>query len=221
MLALVSLMLTTVAGAAPTLSDNLYRGSKLIGAQVDNPQGENLGEIKDVVFDSRGRIAYAVLGFGGFLGMGEKYFAVPWASLTPAAGQKPADREHYVLSIDKERLKQAPGFDKNNWPNMADRTWAEQIHAFYGAPAYRESKEVSVSAPPAGQTGKTSAAQAGMGSATMVTATIQHIDPNSKLIRMRTANDEVVELQAPASLLSRLQDGERVEVVIRKSEPSR
>jgi hypothetical protein len=210
LLALVSLLLTTAVWAAPNLADNLYRGSQLIGAQVDNPQGESLGDIKDVVFDNSGRIQYAVLAFGGFMGMGEKYFAVPWEALQPAAGQKPADRDHYVLSIDRERLKQAPGFDKNNWPNMADRTWAEQIHAFYGVPAYKESTEAKVSEPVTGPTG--------MSSATMVTATIQHIDPNAKLIRMRTANDEVVELQAPGSLLNRLQDGERVEVVIRKSE---
>src|ERR1700741_1484763 len=104
MLAVASLLFTAVAFATPNMADNLYRGSKLIGADVENPQGENLGDIKDVVFDSRGHIEYAVLDFGGFLGMGEKYFAVPWAALKPAAGQKPADRDHYVLNIDKDRL---------------------------------------------------------------------------------------------------------------------
>jgi len=211
MLALGSLLCTTVAFAAPNMADNLYRGSKLIGADVENAQGENLGNIKDVVLNSRGHIEYAVLAFGGFMGMGEKYFAVPWAALKPAAGQKPADRDHYVLNMDKERLKNAPGFDKNNWPNMADRSWVEQIYAFYGVPS-RDQREVLLPGPTAGT--------AGMPSATMVTATIQQVDPSSKLIRMRTANEEVVEMQAPPGLLGQLQDGDRVEVVIRKSEPT-
>jgi len=211
MLALGSLLCTTVAFAAPNMADNLYRGSKLIGADVENVQGENLGDIKDVVLNSRGHIEYAVLAFGGFMGMGEKYFAIPWAALKPTAGQKPADRDHYVLNMDKERLKNAPGFDKNNWPNMADRSWAEQIYAFYGVPS-RDQREVLLPGP--------TADTAGMPSATMVTATIQQVDPNSKLIRMRTANEEVVEMQAPPGLLGRLQDGDRVEVVIRKSGPT-
>jgi len=211
MLALGSLLCTPVAFAAPNMADNLYRGSKLIGADVENAQGENLGDIKDVVLNSRGHIEYAVLAFGGFMGMGEKYFAIPWAALKPTAGQKPADRDHYVLNMDKERLKNAPGFDKNNWPNMADRSWAEQIYAFYGVPS-RDQREVLLPGPTAGI--------AGMPSATMVTATIQQVDPNSKLIRMRTANEEVVEMQAPPGLLGQLQDGDRVEVVIRKSGPT-
>jgi len=205
MLMLGSLLFATVAFAAPNMPDNLYRGSKFIGADVENAQGENLGDIKDIVFDARGQIEYAVLGFGGFLGMGEKYFAVPWAALKAVAGQKPGDREHYVLNMDKERLKNAPGFDKNNWPNMADRGWADQVYAFYGITPSREQQEAILP-------GSTADA---------VTATIQHVDPNSKLIRMRTANNETVELQAPAGLLGRLQDGDRVEVVIRKSEPTR
>src|SRR6266705_960081 len=73
MLALGSLLCTTVAFTAPNMADNLYRGSKLIGADVENAQGENLGNIKDVVLNSRGHIEYAVLAFGGFMGMGEKY----------------------------------------------------------------------------------------------------------------------------------------------------
>jgi sporulation protein YlmC with PRC-barrel domain len=211
MLALGSLLCTTVAFAAPNMADNLYRGSKLIGADVENAQGESLGDIKDIVFNSRGQIEYAVLAFGGFMGRGEKYFAVPWAALKQAIGQKPADRDHYVLSIDKERLKNAPGFDKNNWPNMADRSWAEQIYAFYGIPS-GEQREVLLPGPTAGT--------AVMPSATMVTGTIQHVDPSLRLIQMRTAYAETVELQAPIGLLGQLQDGDHIEVVIRKSEPA-
>jgi len=209
-MAVCSLLFATVSFAQPKMATNMHRGSKLIGANVENPQGENLGDIKDVVFDSQGRVAYAVMAFGGFLGLGEKYFAVPWAALRPEAGQQPGDTERYVLNVDKERLKNAPGFDKNNWPNMADRSWAEQIHAFYGVPPYWEQRE-------AGRHESTTS-MAGMSSAAMTTATIQHVDPSAKLLRMRTANNEVVEMQAPAGLLSRLQEGDRVEVMIHKHE---
>jgi sporulation protein YlmC with PRC-barrel domain len=144
-LAVCSLVFATVAfAAAPSMAGNLHRGSKLIGADVENPQGEDLGDIKDLVFDSQGRITYAVLAFGGFLGMGEKYFAVPFSALKPEAGQRPGDTERYVLNVDKERLKNAPGFEKNTWPNMADRSWAEQIHAFYGVP-FAEQREARLS----------------------------------------------------------------------------
>jgi len=202
MLAVCSLLLATAAfAAAPKLSDNLYRASKLIGADVENPQGKNLGDVKDVVLDSQGQIRYAVLAFGGFLGMGEKYFAVPWAALKPVEGQRPGDRDRYVLDIDQEKLKNAPGFDKNNWPDMADRSWGEQVYAYYGMTPYWQNRE------------------AGMhGAAATVTATIQKVDPSAKLLRLRTANDETIEFQAPAELLSKMVDGDRVEVVIRKHE---
>lgn len=199
MVAVCSLLLATGSfAAAPKLSEDLYRADKIIGADVENPQGQNLGDVKDIVVDSQGQVRYAVLAYGGFLGMGEKYFAVPWEALTPAAGQKPGDRTKYVLNIDQERLKNAPGFDKNNWPNMADRSWGEQVYAYYGVTPYWQ--------------------QAGgmAGSSAMITATVQKIDQNSKLLQMRTANDETIEFQAPAGLLSRLQDGDRVEVVIHK-----
>src|SRR5215510_14826548 len=88
-LALASLLLTTGAFAAKDERADIYRASKIIGADVENPQGEKLGDIKDVVFDPEtGRVRYAVLAFGGFLGLGEKYFAVPCTALTSKAGEK-------------------------------------------------------------------------------------------------------------------------------------
>jgi sporulation protein YlmC with PRC-barrel domain len=206
-ISLCSLLLAPVAFAAPEMASDLHRTSKLVGADVENQQGEDLGDIKDIVLDSQGQIRYAVLAFGGFLGMGEKYFAVPWSALKPEVGQKAGDRERYVLNVDKERLRNAPGFDKNNWPNMADRSWGEQIHAFYGVTPYWEQRAAAVSTP--GTMGASPA---------LVTATVQHIDKSAKLLRIRTANNEIVELQVPADTLGRLQDGDRVEVVIRKQE---
>jgi sporulation protein YlmC with PRC-barrel domain len=100
----------------------------LAGNDVYNLESEEIGGIKDIMLDMRsGKVRYAVLSFGGFLGMGEKLFAVPWGALV-------LDTEHkrFVLNVSKERLKNAPGFDKDHWPNMADQSWARAIHTYYG-----------------------------------------------------------------------------------------
>jgi sporulation protein YlmC with PRC-barrel domain len=99
----------------------------LIGSDVYNHKSENIGSIKEIMLNLHdGKVAYAVLSFGGFLGMGEKLFAVPWVSLTLDAKNR-----YFVLNVEKEYLKDAPGFDKNDWPNMADKTWSDQVHAYY------------------------------------------------------------------------------------------
>lgn len=99
----------------------------LIGDKVENPEGDSLGDLKEIMLDTvAGKISYAVISFGGILGMGDKLFAVPWKSLTiDHVGHK------LILDVRKDRLKDAPGFDKNNWPNFADSTFAETIDAYY------------------------------------------------------------------------------------------
>lgn len=104
----------------------------LIGDNVRNPQGEDLGTLKDIMIDlDAGRVAYAVLSFGGFLGMGDKLFAIPWGMLSVDTENK-----ELVLNVDRSVLENAPGFDKDNWPNMADRTWANKIYAYYDYEPY-------------------------------------------------------------------------------------
>ena len=106
----------------------LMGADTLIGEDVYNHEDENLGDIKEIMLDIHsGKIAYAVLSFGGFLGMGEKLFAVPWKALT-----LDMENKRFVLPVDKERLKQAPGFDADNWPDMADLSWEQEIHTYYG-----------------------------------------------------------------------------------------
>jgi sporulation protein YlmC with PRC-barrel domain len=105
----------------------------LLGEEVYNHKDEHLGEIKEIMLDMRsGQVAYAVLAFGGIFGMGEALFAVPWSALVLDTANK-----RFLLRVDKERLKDAPGFDRNNWPDMADIEWSNEVHTFYGAePAY-------------------------------------------------------------------------------------
>ena len=115
-------------GPGPEVMD----ADTLIGDSVVNAAGEDLGEIKAIMLDvESGRIAYAVLSFGGFLGMGNKLFAIPWSALTLDAGEK-----RFVLDIAKERLNNAPGFDKDHWPSMADAIWARQLHEYYDVRPY-------------------------------------------------------------------------------------
>lgn len=81
----------------------------------------------------QGRIAYAVLSFGGFMGVGDKLFAIPWNAL------RVNTQEHkFVLEADKNTLEAAPGFDKDNWPDMADQSWGSDIHLYYGQQPYWE-----------------------------------------------------------------------------------
>jgi sporulation protein YlmC with PRC-barrel domain len=119
-------------------ANRILKASDIIGKDVENAAGDDLGDIEDVVIDpDSGRVAYAVLSFGGFLGMGDKLFALPWQSLKSSA----KDADKFVLDIDKERLKNAPGFDKDTWPNMADRQWATDIHKYYGRDPYWQGGE--------------------------------------------------------------------------------
>jgi sporulation protein YlmC with PRC-barrel domain len=107
----------------------MVRASKAIGTDVEDASGNNLGDVDDIVIDDgTGRVVYAVLSFGGFMGMGDKLFAIPWQSLTKST----KDESKMVLDVPKDRLKAAPGFDKKNWPNMADRRWGHDIHTYYG-----------------------------------------------------------------------------------------
>ena len=108
----------------------LMGADTLMGNDVYNQDGEDLGDIKEFMIDmSSGRIAYAVLSFGGMLGMGDKLFAVPWAALTLDTVNK-----RFTLNVPKEGLEEAPGFDKDSWPHMADKAWAGGVHRFYGTP---------------------------------------------------------------------------------------
>ncbi len=110
----------------------LMTASKLCGNKVINRQNETLGQIEEIVIDvPRGRIAYAAMASGGFLGLGERLFAVPWTALA-----YDALRECFVMNARKETFENAPGFDKDDWPARREREWHDDVHRFYGAPLY-------------------------------------------------------------------------------------
>jgi len=105
----------------------LMGADTLMGENVYNLSDDKLGDIKEIMLDMRtGEVAYAVLSFGGFLGMGEKLFAVPWSALTLDTTNK-----RFLLNASRDQLKNAPGFDKDDWPDMADPTWTQEVDSYY------------------------------------------------------------------------------------------
>lgn len=102
------------------------KASGLIGMDVRNQQNEKLGDIKDLAVDLHtGKIAYAVLSVGGFLGVGDRYIAVP-----PSEFSLSPDGKELILNADKARVQGAPGFAKNNWPDL--NSW--KTHSGYWMP---------------------------------------------------------------------------------------
>jgi sporulation protein YlmC with PRC-barrel domain len=108
-----------------------FRASQLIDCSVTNTHEEDLGDVQDIVLDRDNHsIAYVVVAFGGFLGMGDKYFAMPWRAIK-VARRSAEDDPRISLAIDQEVLKKAPGFDKSKWPEMADASWSRQVDEYY------------------------------------------------------------------------------------------
>lgn len=110
----------------------MISADKVEGTPVVNPEGENLGHISEIMIDKgSGKVAYAVLKYGSFIGLGGKLFAVPWEVLK-------FDTRHdgYVVDIPEERLKNAPSFDANHPPDMADPQWGRKVRDYYGIAAF-------------------------------------------------------------------------------------
>lgn len=106
---------------------SLMGANTLVGEDVYNAEDQKLGDIKEIMLEmGGGRVAYAVLSFGGFLGVGDKLFAVPWSML-----KLDTDKKCFRMSVTKEQLKNAPGFDKDDWPDMSDPIWGRGISDFY------------------------------------------------------------------------------------------
>jgi sporulation protein YlmC with PRC-barrel domain len=118
----------TAEGPGP----EVMAASTLDGDKILSTDGDEVGKVKDIMLDVQGgRIAYVVMSSGGFLGIGDKLMAIPWSALT-----LDTTRKCFLLSVSSERIKNAPGFDKQHWPSMADTTWATSIHQYYGREPY-------------------------------------------------------------------------------------
>ncbi|KTD16198.1 PRC-barrel domain-containing protein [Legionella jordanis] len=110
------------------MASQIVNADQVIGVEVKNQQGENLGKIEALMLDKfEGKVSYVVLSFGGFMGMGDKLFAMPWSIF-----KYDENKGCFVISVDKETLRNSPGFDKNHWPDMSNPTWGANINKYYG-----------------------------------------------------------------------------------------
>lgn len=106
-----------------------YRVSKLEGMDVKNKAGDELGAINELVLDVEdGKVLYAAVSVGGVLGVGDKLIAVPWKELKIKYDE---NETYFVVDIDKAKIEAAPGFDQDNWPDVADPKWREDINKYY------------------------------------------------------------------------------------------
>lgn len=111
---------------------SILSSSTMSGTDVKSPTGETLGDIEDLMIDlTTGRVAYAVVSFGGLLGIGNKLFAVPLQALKQDAADK-----SFTLDTNKDALDNAHGFDKDHWPDFADRNWQTAVHKHYNSTPY-------------------------------------------------------------------------------------
>lgn len=121
-------IISTGAISVGRLNSRVLSASTLDDDDVYDLKGEKLGSIKEIMLDiNSGRVCYVVMSFGGFLSMGEKLFAIPWSAL-----KVDTENKRFLFDTDEKRLKEAPGFDTDNWPNMADPTWEKKVHSYYG-----------------------------------------------------------------------------------------
>ena len=115
-------------GAVEMHGHRVLAASKLDGETIYSSDGDDVGKIKEIMLDmNSGRIAYVVLSCGGFLGLGDKLLAVPWNAFVIDP-----ERKRLQMSISSERIKNAPAFDKDSWPSMTNRAWANSVHEYYG-----------------------------------------------------------------------------------------
>ena len=107
-----------------------FRVSTLTGMPVYNRDGKHIGKIEELVVNlEKGKIEYAALSFGGFLGLGDKLFAVPFSKLTLRYDET---TPYFSLDVSKEALAKAPGFGKDAWPDVANANWARELEEYYG-----------------------------------------------------------------------------------------
>lgn len=106
-----------------------FRSGNVIGMLVKTPDHKKVGNIEEIVIDiETGRVAYAVLSFGGFFGHGDKFFAVPWEEFSFVHDEK---QHYFVIDTSREKLEKVPGFSKEDWPDIANSDWDDHVDAHY------------------------------------------------------------------------------------------
>lgn len=108
------------------------RASQVIGMAIHNPQGDNVGSVTDVVIHAEsGKVRYVAVTYGGFLGIGDKLFAVPYDAFKFKVDPNSTDKHVLVLDVTQKQMEGAQGFDQNHWPDFADRRFTDELDQRY------------------------------------------------------------------------------------------
>jgi sporulation protein YlmC with PRC-barrel domain len=106
--------------------ERMHRLSQIIGSDVRNREGQKIGDLKDLIIDNQGNVQLAVVSTGGFLGIGDRLHAVPWAALRAGTS---GDR---LLDMDRTQLHRVPGFTEGNWPDLSSEAWQAENRRQFG-----------------------------------------------------------------------------------------
>lgn len=118
----------------------ILSSSTLVGSDVKNLRGEELGSVKDIMIDTQtGKVSYLVVAFGGFMGIGDKYFAVPMEAISI----DPGNSKLIILDVNKDKLENAPGFNKDSWPNHPQKEFIDEVYHFFGYGKSRKTESSS------------------------------------------------------------------------------
>lgn len=113
--------------------------SRLIQYEVINSRNEDMGQVQNIILDvAEGKIAFVVVAFGGILGISDKWFALPWEIVK----WSPLNKK-FVINMPREVLKNAPGLDKDKWPEEINISWLRSCYNHYGCTPYWESPVVT------------------------------------------------------------------------------
>lgn len=126
--------------------DDTVRVSQMMGMNIQNPQGNSVGKVEDLVIDAdRGKVRYAAVTYGGFLGLGNKLFAVPYEAFRCKTDPNDHDDRHLILDVTQQQLNGATGFDEKRWPNFGDREFTDELDKRYGIDSRERDGHVGVS----------------------------------------------------------------------------
>jgi sporulation protein YlmC with PRC-barrel domain len=115
-----------MGGKAGAQSQDINRASEIKGLNVQNQQGEDLGQVDDLVFDNQGKISYLILSRGGVMGVGGDLVPVPWKE-----DKITMQEDNVILSMDKQKLDQAPSFSSGEWDQLSQQEFQQKVHGYY------------------------------------------------------------------------------------------
>lgn len=129
---------STAVEASARVAHLTWRVTELKGTKVSTPDGDTLGDVQELAIDSAGRVNYATLSVGGFLGIGERVVPIPWDMLKFTLEGEKADKRLITLASTKKQLELAPEFKagKEHRAQMCDLKWAQRVYEHFSCPIY-------------------------------------------------------------------------------------